>query len=60
MTQLLPLKEYQQRSLNALRDYFRACVQLNNADVAFYMTTQQLQGSGVSYCCKRITASSSG
>ncbi len=49
MTQLLPLKEYQQRSLNALRDYFRACVQLNNADDAFYVTTRRWQGVGVPY-----------
>jgi type III restriction enzyme len=49
MTQLLPLKEYQQRSLDALRDYFRTCVQLDNADDAFYMTTRRLQGVGVPY-----------
>lgn len=49
MNKPLPLKEYQQRSLNALCAYFQTCVQLNNADVAFYMTTQQLHGAGVPY-----------
>ncbi|MFM8319373.1 MAG: DEAD/DEAH box helicase, partial [Chloroflexota bacterium] len=46
---MLELKDYQQRSLNALTRYFRACVQIDDPDVAFYQTTAALYGQGVPY-----------
>ncbi|MBN2119149.1 MAG: DEAD/DEAH box helicase family protein [Anaerolineales bacterium] len=45
----MQLKEYQKRTLDALRDYFRACVEKSNANTAFYETTLHRYGLGVPY-----------
>ena len=45
----MQLKEFQKRTLEALTDYFRACVSLKNANVAFYQTTLSRYGMGVNY-----------
>lgn len=45
----MQLKDYQKRSLEALRDYFRACVEKRNANTAFYETTLRRYGLGVPY-----------
>ncbi len=46
---MLTLKEYQTRSLDALRSYFRACQQFGDANTAYYDVTRQLFGTGISY-----------
>lgn len=46
---MLQLKEYQQRTLDALKSYFQACVSLGNADTAFYDITRQVFGTGIPY-----------
>jgi type III restriction enzyme len=43
------LKEFQKRTLDALRDYFRACVEKRNANIAFYETTLRRYGLGIPY-----------
>jgi type III restriction enzyme len=45
----MQLKEFQKRTLDALRDYFRACVEKRNANTAFYETTLRRYGLGVPY-----------
>src|SRR5512142_3347823 len=45
----MQLKNYQQRSLNALARYFQACLQTGDADLAFYDVTRQLLGQGLPY-----------
>ncbi|MCL5104570.1 MAG: DEAD/DEAH box helicase family protein [Armatimonadetes bacterium] len=45
----LPLKGYQERSLEALRDYFRLASARNDADSAFYETTKRILGRGIAY-----------
>ncbi|MCL4529107.1 MAG: DEAD/DEAH box helicase family protein [Chloroflexi bacterium] len=45
----MQLKEFQKRTLDALRDYFRACVEKRNANTAFYETTLSRYGLGVPY-----------
>ena len=45
----MQLKEFQNRTLDALRDYFRACVEKRNANLAFYETTLRRYGLGVPY-----------
>lgn len=42
-------KEYQNRALDALRVYFRACKQYGNADTAYYDVTRQIFGTGIPY-----------
>lgn len=42
-------KEFQKRTLEALRDYFRACVEKRNANLAFYEITLRRYGLGVPY-----------
>jgi type III restriction enzyme len=42
-------KEYQKRTLNALRDYLRTCVEKRNANLAFYEITLQRYGLGIPY-----------
>lgn len=42
-------KEYQNRALDALRVYFRACQQYGNADTAYYDVTRQIFGAGIPY-----------
>lgn len=46
---MFTLKEYQQRTLDALRAYFAECVQIGNADTAFYEITRRTFGSGIPY-----------
>lgn len=43
------LKEYQTRTLETLRDYFRECLRIGNADTAFYEITKRLYGAGRPY-----------
>jgi type III restriction enzyme len=45
----MQLKEYQKRTLAALRDYFHACVEKRDANLAFYETTLRRYGLGVPY-----------
>lgn len=53
------LKEYQQAALDALRTYFRGCVQFGNADTAFYHLTRRPYHAvpelpGQPYVCLRL------
>ena len=48
MATFLP-KIYQQSVLDSIETYFRACMQLGNADTAFYQTTRELWGEGSKY-----------
>ncbi|MDO9012600.1 MAG: DEAD/DEAH box helicase family protein [Gallionella sp.] len=48
MTTFLP-KIYQQSVLDSVETYFRACLQLGDADIAFYQTTRELWGDGSKY-----------
>ena len=48
MTTFLP-KLYQQSVLDSVETYFRACLQLGDADTAFYQTTRALWGEGSKY-----------
>lgn len=45
----MQLKEYQKRTLDALRDYFRACIEKRDANLAFYEITLRRYGLGVPY-----------
>ncbi len=45
----MQLKNYQQRSLDALSKYFQNTKRLGDANVAFYSTTLELMGQGVNY-----------
>ena len=46
---MLILKDYQQRALTALKDYFEECAKTNDADTAFYSITKQSYGRGIPY-----------
>src|SRR5713101_7868648 len=46
---MFSLKDYQQRALDSLRAYFRACARLGNANTAFYTVTLESFGTGISY-----------
>ncbi|MEW5721438.1 MAG: DEAD/DEAH box helicase family protein, partial [Chloroflexota bacterium] len=46
---MLQLKDYQQRALEWLRDYFAECVRLDDADTAFYEITKRNFGQGIPY-----------
>lgn len=46
---MLFLKDYQSHALDALSLYFRACVQEDDADVAFYRVTEKTLGRHVPY-----------
>lgn len=48
MATFLP-KVYQQAVLDSVATYFRACLQLGDADTAFYQTTRALWGEGSKY-----------
>jgi type III restriction enzyme len=53
------LKEYQQRTLDALSHYFNECVHLDDADTAFYQMTRRKYAPvtalpGLPYVCLRI------
>jgi type III restriction enzyme len=45
----MQLKDFQIRSLDALRDYFRLCVEKKNANTAFYEATLAHYGMGIPY-----------
>ena len=46
---MLALKDYQQRTLDALQDYFVECDRSQNANVAFYTSTLKAYGTGITY-----------
>ena len=46
---MLQLKDYQQRTLDSLRDYFAECVRLDDADTAFYEITKRNFEQGIPY-----------
>lgn len=46
---MLQLKEYQQRSLDALSAYFTECAQTGDADTAFYSATKRSFGQGIPF-----------
>ena len=46
---MLPLKDYQQKTLDALSLYFDRCVALQDGDTAYYETTKQLYERGIPY-----------
>lgn len=46
---MLTLKQYQQNTLDSLRDYFIECARLDEADTAFYRMTKRNFGLGLSY-----------
>ncbi len=46
---MLLLKDYQERALDALRDYFRECTNTDDANVSFYKTTKKTIGMNVGY-----------
>jgi len=46
---MLTLKDYQQRTLEALKAYFISCSQTGNANTAFYSTTLALLDVGIPY-----------
>ena len=46
---MLILKDYQQRSLDALKDYFAECAKTDDADTAFYSISKQTWGRGIPY-----------
>ncbi|MGO9380118.1 MAG: DEAD/DEAH box helicase [Dissulfurispiraceae bacterium] len=46
---MLTLKDYQQRTLEALKAYFVSCSQTGNANTAFYSTTLALLDVGIPY-----------
>lgn len=45
---MITLKDYQRRSLTALKDYFTTCQTLD-ADTAFYSMTKQTHGTGIPF-----------
>ena len=46
---MLVLKEYQQRALDALKEYFVECVRTDDANTAFYSSTLKTFGTGIPY-----------
>lgn len=46
---MLRLKEYQQKSLDALQAYCQLTIQLGDADTAFYQLTRTIYGTGIPY-----------
>jgi len=46
---MLQLKDYQQRALDSLRNYFAECVRLDDADTAFYEITKRNFEQGIPY-----------
>ena len=55
----LPLKEYQERTLETLAEYYQKCLQYKDANTAFYNLTRRpyagLDGSlGMPYVCLRL------
>ena len=55
----LPLKEYQERTLETLTEYYQKCLQYENANTAFYDLTQRPYATveglpGMPYVCLRL------
>ncbi len=55
----LPLKEYQERTLETLTEYYQKCLHFNNANTAFYDLTNRPYApieslSGMPYICLRL------
>ena len=55
----LPLKEYQEHTLETLTEYYQRCLRLQNANTAFYDLTQRPYASvdglpGMPYVCLRL------
>ena len=55
----LPLKEYQERTLETLTEYYQKCLQYENANTAFYDLTQRPYAAveglpGMPYVCLRL------
>lgn len=55
----LPLKEYQERTLETLTEYYQNCLRLQNANTAFYELTERPYASveglpGMPYVCLRL------
>ncbi|MYB64416.1 DEAD/DEAH box helicase [Candidatus Poribacteria bacterium] len=55
----LPLKEYQERTLETLSEYYQKCLHFNNANTAFYDLTKRAYVpieslSGMPYVCLRL------
>ena len=55
----LPLKEYQERTLETLTEYYQKCLHFNNANTAFYDLTKRPYApieslSGMPYVCLRL------
>ena len=55
----LPLKEYQERTLETLTSYYQNCLRLQNANTAFYDLTERPYASvnglpGMPYVCLRL------
>lgn len=46
---MFALKDYQVRVLTSLRDYFKDCERIGNADTAYYEATRRTAGSGIQY-----------
>jgi type III restriction enzyme len=46
---MFQLKDYQQRSLDALQHYFQLANKLNDPDTAYYQTTKETMGRGIPY-----------
>ena len=55
----LPLKEYQERTLETLTEYYQNCLRLQNANTEFYDLTQRPYAAvdglpGMPYVCLRL------
>lgn len=55
----LPLKEYQERTLETLSEYYQKCLHFNNTNTAFYDLTKRAYSpiellSGMPYVCLRL------
>lgn len=46
---MFPLKDYQEKALESLRMYLKACDRMKDADAAFYQTTRLLWEQGIPY-----------
>src|SRR4030043_1574348 len=46
---MLQLKNYQEKALETLRWYLRACDDLQDASMAFYKVTEEVWGQGLPY-----------
>jgi type III restriction enzyme len=46
---MMTLREYQQKALDILSEYYRSCVELSDANVAFYQCCLHVFGKGIGY-----------